>query len=182
MPRADFAFRTISKKGSTTTNRGFRSEADAKHAAVIVVTAHALRGVSYDGHSLEVTRTTDEGVSAKRFNPADGTWSSRWYTPAGEGPLGRGELPFPVIYSAVGILTKGKEYGRVTRLKAGQLSRAIAIATAQRQKSGHVRAGSRELTRRGRDWVDSFDGEVVEAVRSEFERLSSISPKRRRAS
>ena len=45
--RTDYEFRTTTRGGVVWTNHGFRSEAQAKTAAVVVLTALALRGVRY---------------------------------------------------------------------------------------------------------------------------------------
>lgn len=180
--RTDYEFRTTTRGGVVWTNHGFRSEAQAKTAAVVVLTALALRGVNVEGRVLEVLRVKrPEGVvAAKRFDPATGEWSGRWYVPMDARSPEDGRIAFPIIYTAVGILTKGKEYGQVKRLKRGALSNAIAIATSQRQKQGFVRSGTHAATVAGRQWSAKFDPEVVRAVEAEFERLSALSPKSRR--
>lgn len=184
MPKSktEYEFRTTTRGGVVWSNHGFQSEAQAKLAAVIVVAAMALRGVGVEGRVLEVLRVKrPEGeVAAKRFDPATGEWSARWYVPMDARSSEGGRLAFPIVYSVVGILTKGKEYGEVKRLKRGAFSGAVAIATSQRQKQGYVRSGTHVATMAGKQWAARFDPEVVRAVEAEFERLAALSPKSRR--
>lgn len=120
----------------------------------------------------EVARYQSPG---RRHNP----------TASGGGPKGdedsRGRLPFPVIYSVVGILLKGRPRGTVTRLTKRSLGGAIGIAINSRKKQGFLRTANgkatRELTKAGEDWVKQWKrdhpGEYDE-VMAEFERLREI--------
>lgn len=95
---------------------------------------------------------------------------------------GREPLPFPVIYTAVGILIDGKDYGQVRRVTKAQMSRAIQIATKARQREKLIRSGTRDLTAAGRRWVADKEAReplTVAAVRDEFERLVDLTHGRR---
>lgn len=96
-------------------------------------------------------------------------------------PARDGSLPFSVIYTAVGVLLKGKPYGTVKRMSKESLSRAIQIATASRQKQGHLAIGTRTVTAAGRRWerdLRESDPLKVRAVEFEFERLVGLTKKK----
>lgn len=94
-------------------------------------------------------------------------------------PTARTPLPYALLYSALGIVLHGRPHGTVQELTPGDLSRAIAIATANRQRAGHILPGSRTLSPAGLAWQRAKKRErtaprVAEDV-AEWERLVALS-------
>jgi hypothetical protein len=70
------------------------------------------------------------------------------------------KIPVPVVYQAVGIMTKKVNGRRVLppSLTPGQVSGAIAIAMSSAQRRGLVEPGHRTLTAAGREWTKNMIG------------------------
>ncbi len=64
----------------------------------------------------------------------------------------RAPLPYLVVFTALGVLSGGRPYAEVKAVTSAELSRAIQIATASRQKAGHLLPGSRVLSAGGKAW------------------------------
>jgi hypothetical protein len=94
-------------------------------------------------------------------------------------PTARTPLPYAILYSALGIVLDGRLHGAVKAVAPADLSRAIAIATANRQRAGHVLPGSRTLSPAGLAWQRAKKRErtaprVAEDV-AEWARLVALS-------
>lgn len=91
-------------------------------------------------------------------------------------------LPFPIMHTALGVVLQGREHGTIKRLAAGDMSRAIAIATAQRQRAGHIVTGTRTLTPEGRVWQRAkkraLTAPVVAGEVAEWERIVALTRKK----
>lgn len=96
----------------------------------------------------------------------------------------RQPLPYLVVLTALGVILAGRPHGEVDALTPAELSRAIQIATAARQKSGHLLPGSRTLSAGGKVWQRQTKRErtaerVAEDER-EWERLVALTHRKRR--
>jgi hypothetical protein len=86
------------------------------------------------------------------------------------------------MHTALGVVLQGREHGAIKRLAASDMSRAIAIATAQRQRAGHIVTGTRTLTPDGRVWQRAkkraLTAPVVAGEVVEWERLVALTRKK----
>lgn len=198
-----FGFRLINRRGDVFSQAGMPDEDLARHEAMVAVASAAILGEEgssefrgfLQGRGLEGLRAFVFEARSRRgaplwmreFNPRTHAWGRA--VPVrdeggGGGASARGSspssgarrtgLPFPIAYSVVGILTKGREYGEVKRLSKASLSGAIQIATASRQKLGHIERGSHRVTEAGERWMVRLDPEKAAAASEEFERLVSL--------
>ncbi len=97
-------------------------------------------------------------------------------TPANPAPL-----PFPVVHTALAVVLKGRAHGAVRALTPAELSKAIQIATAARQREGVLLTGTRHLSPQGASWQRAKKRELgaaaVAAEAAEWERLVALTHK-----